>query len=249
MGNPVLTINLQYYEDTLIGQRDYQQDALAHWQNADAACFVVADGLGGQERGDIASSYLCRALIAQAPKQVAAIRADREMGLQAYLLQAYQIMRQQILTEWGPMDTHTTFALVWLDETQILSAHVGDSRIYCVNDTALLWRTSDHTRVQTLFEQGKVSEDEMGRHPQQNLLLRTVNLREPPQIDIVSHPPLKAHEKLVLCTDGFWSDTPRREIIRLANSPHWERDFSDHVSKLRQKPHADNITYVVIKHT
>lgn len=244
-----MTINLQYYENTLIGQRDYQQDASAHWQNANAACFVVADGLGGQERGDIASSYLCRALLAEAPQHVAAIRADRKLGLQAYLLQAYQIMCQQILTEFGSIDTHTTLALVWLDETQTLSAHVGDSRVYCVDSATLLWRTSDHTHVQTFFEQGKVSEDEMGQHPQQNLLLRTVNLRETPQIDIVAHPPLAPQQRLVVCTDGFWSDTPLAELIRLANSLNWSKEIGTHIQQLAQKPHADNLTVQVIKQT
>lgn len=244
-----MTIKLQYYETTHIGQRDYQQDATAHWQSPDAACFVVADGLGGQERGDIASTYLCRALVEAAPLHAPHIRVEGEVGLHAYLLQAYQVMRQRVLAEFGPIDTHTTFALVWLDETQMLSAHVGDSRIYCVDLTTLLWRTSDHTRVQTLFEQGKVSEDEMGQHPQQNLLLRTVNLRETPQMDIVSHPPLKSQQTLLLCTDGFWSDTPLAELIRLANSQHWQQDLQAHIHKLTQKTHADNITIQVIKQT
>ncbi len=242
-----MTINLQCYEATDIGQRDYQQDATARWQSADAACFVVADGLGGQERGDIASAYLCRAFADAAPLHASRIRAEREAGLQGYIWQAHQVMRQQVLAEFGPIDTHTTFALVWLDETQMLSAHVGDSRIYCVNRSALLWRTRDHTRVQTLFEQGMVSEDEMGMHPDQNRLLRTVNLQETPQFDIVVHPPLTAHETLLLCTDGFWSGTPLAELIQLANSPHWQQDLAKHIDQLKQKPYADNITLQVIK--
>lgn len=244
-----MTIKLQHYETTHIGQRDYQQDATAHWQNPEAACFVVADGLGGQERGDVASTYFCRALSKAAIKHAASIRAKRERGLQAYLLEAHEMMRQQVLAEFGSIDTQTTFALVWLDETQMLSAHVGDSRIYCVDGTALLWRSRDHTRVQSLFEHGKISEDDMGQHPEQNLLLRTVNLRETPRIDIVSHPPLKAHETLLLCTDGFWSDTPLAELIRLANSQHLQQDLQAHIQKLTQKPHADNITIQVIKQT
>lgn len=242
-----MTINVSFFEASHIGKRNYNQDYFAHIITETAACFVVADGLGGHQHGEIASKMLCEALIAEVPNNAAAIYRDKLQGMELFLQKSYEKMKQGIIALHGHMDTHTTFALAWIDDSQLITAHVGDSRIYRVNEKSVLWRTPDHTQVQTLFERGKVAEDEMGKHHLQNQLSRTVNLIEQPDIDIFIHPPLTASETLILCTDGFWTDTPIEEMIRLANAKDTSKVFEERILQLEQHPFADNITIQVIK--
>lgn len=244
-----MTIKISFFEANNIGKRSYNQDDFAHVITPDFACFVVADGLGGHQHGEIASKRLCEALMKEAPHFGVEIYRNKLEGLQVFLRQSYEQMRQAILTEYGPIDTHTTFVLAWLDDSQLLTAHVGDSRLYRINKEEVLWRTPDHTQVQTLFMQGKVKEDDMGKHPLQNQLSRTVNLQQLPDIDLFAHPPLTPSETLVLCTDGFWTDTPLKEMVKLANSPDYPQVFQEHIRELAEHPFADNITAQVIKQT
>jgi serine/threonine protein phosphatase PrpC len=247
--NLPLTINIDFFEANNIGKRSYNQDDFAHVVTDQFACFVVADGLGGHQHGEIASMRLCEALIKEAPNYRAEIYKSKLEGLEPFLMQSYELMRQVILTEYGSIDTHTTFVLAWLDDSQLLTAHVGDSRLYRINKEAVVWRTPDHTQVQTLFMQGKVSEDDMGKHPLQNQLSRTVNLQDFPDIEIFAHPALSSTETLVLCTDGFWTDTPLQEMVRLANERNYRQEFQARISELAEHPFADNITVQVIKQT
>ncbi|HRE31313.1 MAG TPA: serine/threonine-protein phosphatase [Candidatus Berkiella sp.] len=242
-----MTIKVSLYEATHVGKRDQNQDCYAHMQTEQACCFVVADGLGGHQHGEIASSFLCKAMMSEVQGSLLAIQSNPEQGIQDFLFKSYEKMRKDILEAFGPLDTHTTFVLAWLNETQLITAHVGDSRIYRFNQKAMLWRSPDHTLVQSLFEQGLITEDEIGKHPEQNQLLRTVNLREKPDVDIVIHPPLKKDETLILCTDGFWTDTSTTEIVKLANTPEFKMAFQQQIQRLSQKPYSDNITLQIIK--
>lgn len=242
-----MTIKLVYFEENDIGKRDYNQDFFAHTISEEFSCFVVADGLGGHAHGEIASKMLCEALIHEAKAHSNDILTHSLQGMQAYLEKSYELMKLRILQEHGSIDTHTTVALVWLDDSQMITAHVGDSRVYRLNSEMVLWRTPDHTAVQTLFEEGELTDDEMGKHPLQNQLLRTINLREQPDFEIFIHPPLKQAETIVLCTDGFWTDTPLTTMVQLANRKDYEMAFRERIAFLAQNPFADNITVQIVK--
>jgi len=230
-----------------IGKREYNQDHFLHSINDNFCCFVVADGLGGHQHGELASKMLCEALMAEARVYAAMIKEDPQQGMQTYLHQSHQTMCQRILQEYGDIDTHTTVALLWLNDSQLITAHVGDSRIYRINQETVLWRTPDHTMVQWLFEDEKITDDEMGRHPAQNQLNRTVNIHEALDADVFIHPPLEQHETIVLCTDGFWTDTPLAKMVEMANRQDYELAFKERIAFLAQNPFADNITVQVVK--
>jgi len=244
-----LTIDLSFFEATDIGKRGYNQDYFAHMISEKAACFVVADGLGGHDHGEIASKMLCEALMAEVTSHIEDINRNKLEGMQRYLQRSYERMQQVILAEQGAIDTHTTLALAWLDDSQLITAHVGDSRVYRLNTEKVLWRTPDHTRVQSLFKQGKITEDKMGKHSLQNKLSRTVNLLAPPDVEIFIHLPLQQSETLLLCTDGFWTDTSFLEMVKLTNRHDFAQAYQERITELAQHPFADNITLQVVKLT
>ncbi|MGE3319627.1 MAG: PP2C family serine/threonine-protein phosphatase [Candidatus Berkiella sp.] len=242
-----MTTNIVVFEANDIGQRDYNQDYYLHAIHDNFSCFVVADGLGGHEHGEIASKALCHALVDEAKAHADEIKIAPLEGMKLYLQQAHQLMCQRILQEQGDIDTHTTVVLLWINDSAMITAHVGDSRIYRINNKAVIWRTPDHTYVQALFEDGALTDDEMGQHPGQNQLLRTVNIHEPLDVDVFVHPPLNQDETVVLCSDGFWTGTPLATMVEMANRQDYELAFKERIAFLAQNPFADNITVQVVK--
>ncbi len=242
-------MKITFYEESRIGGRKDNQDAYAHMINDDWSCFVVADGLGGQQRGEIASNEFCHAIMESIPTFAKNILNDSVNGLEELILSATKLMRLNIQQNYPSIDSHTTFALLWLDSQQLLTAHVGDSRIYRLNTEEVIWRTPDHTPVQELFERGKILEDDFSRHPQQNRLLRTVNIYEPPEADIYVHPPMQTGETILLCTDGFWNAVKFKDFLKLGQTKDIESTTKQMIDEiLEEHPmDADNITVQVIR--
>lgn len=238
-----------FYEQTHQGCRENNQDYYAHVLTEHWACFVLTDGLGGHERGEVAAQEFCRAIQNLAEKFAQKIMQDPLIAMEELIMAASDRMRHNIQQQYGMIDTQTTFALVWLDVNQVITAHIGDSRIYRLAQQGLLWRTLDHSYAQELFAKGKITEEEFSSHPSQHRLLKTLNLRELPSADIFVHPALAPDQLLVLCSDGFWAPLKEKEftdIVQSVDIPHKIQELIQKI--LNQRPHdADNITVQVIK--
>lgn len=244
-------MNITYYEETHVGSRKDNQDYYAHYIDENWCCFIIADGLGGHTHGEIASKEFCDAVMTQVSSFAQNILQDNANGLEALVLSAHKLMQQRIFEKYSTMDMdcHTTFALVWLDSTQLLTAHVGDSRIYRLKPHEVLWRTPDHTLVQQLFEKGKITEDNIATHPYQNRLLKTVNLSAEPEPEIYLQPSLLPDETILLCTDGFWNALKFQEFTQFSDAKDMGKIVQETVKRILQqhRSDADNITVQIVR--
>lgn len=234
-------------EITHIGARESNQDYFTHVVDSDWACFMVADGLGGHEKGDIAAQYFCEALATLAPEYAEDILQSPVAGIEALLHEAHEDFIERLQNEHGEIDAQTTIALVWVDDQHVITMHIGDSRVYRINSTKVTWRTPDHTVVQKYFEEGKIKEEEMQEHPLQNRLLKSINRFEVPEPDIFVHPPLQANEALLLCTDGFWTQITEEEMVKLIHANSLKTKLPPLVKEMAGVPEADNITVQIIQ--
>ncbi|MGD9591178.1 MAG: PP2C family serine/threonine-protein phosphatase [Candidatus Berkiella sp.] len=237
------------FEATYLGARKSNQDYYSHVITEDWSCFVIADGLGGHFRGDIASKAYTTAFTQQIIDNASQVLTHPIEGFAQCMQKAWQNMCEAIHLEYGEIDTQTTFVAVWIDKNNLVCAHVGDSRAYLLNQQEILWRTADHTPVQALYEQGKITEEEFNYHPMQNRLLRTVNLYEPPDADMTLYPPIKSNETLLLCTDGFWNPLSRNDILLLGKTSDFKATSTQLVDAiLADHPtDADNISLQLIR--
>ncbi|MBI2791048.1 MAG: serine/threonine-protein phosphatase [Gammaproteobacteria bacterium] len=242
-------MKIQFYEETKLGARYNNQDYFAHIINENYACFIIADGLGGHEGGEIASKEFCLAVMGLVPTFTENLINDASNGMEQLILSAWKLMQSRVILKYESVYPQTTFALLWMDEKQLITAHVGDSRIYRLQSTRMVWRTPDHTPVQELFDKGKISEDDFGSHPLQNRLLRSVTIEESPEPDIYVHPPLMKDELLLLCTDGFWGALEQSDILLLAKSQDFKNTTQELISAILQNypVSADNITVQIVK--
>ncbi len=235
---------LEFYQLTSTGDRDINQDYMAHIINESYALFVVADGLGGHHSGEKASRFFCQGLLKGADiysKQMVRNAVDT---FSAWMTAAVNEMKMQFAGDKSGADAHTTCAILYLDERQVLTAHCGDSRIYRMNPQQILWRTKDHSIPQQLVNEGRLAEQEMARHPGQNQLTRSINILKAQEVEINLYPAMEKGETFVLCSDGFWEYVKQAELLQLAD-PASGKDELGKLAQLavfRAHGKSDNVT-------
>ncbi len=240
--------DLEIYQLTSVGDRDTNQDCMAYNACAEYALFVVADGLGGHAAGDKASKYFCQGVFKQA-QQYQKVLQQAENGyvkdvVNAWIDAAIDEMKLFFAGSEEANDAHTTCAMLYLDKQRVVSVHCGDSRIYRLNEQGVLWRTEDHSIVQSQLNEGAISEREMGLHPEQNQLLRTINIHKRHEVEVNVYPPIEKGETFILCTDGFWEFLKNSELMQLGNLKN-SRETLLKIAKmmhLRAHGRGDNLT-------
>ncbi len=201
-------------------EREINEDSLLALQLA-ALCgppvlpvvglFAVADGIGGNEAGEIASQAAVCCLADEAMGkifhpvigQADLSEADPETWLKQIALTANQVilgLRHQAATEIN-MGCTLTAALVW--GTQAFVVNAGDSRTYLLREGRLSQITRDHSVVARLVEQGYISEEEVYTHNQKSVIYRSLGDRPDLEVDSF-HLDLHPGDRLLLCSDGLW---------------------------------------------
>lgn len=199
------------------------------------ATYVVADGMGGEAAGEVASHLL----VSTVREQLEDVYAYGSFSTQS-LVDAVQAANQAILQcvsenpAYQGMGTTATILHIDEKESQAYWAHVGDSRLYVLRagEEQLTQVTRDHSYVEQLVEQGTITEDEAKHHPKRNLLVRAVGVVPELEVDCGSFR-LQAGDVMLLATDGLTKhveddviaevlrrnlQNPARELIDLALS-------------------------------
>lgn len=236
---------LEFYQLTTVGDREMNQDCMAHRVCADYAVFVVADGLGGYKGGEKASQFFCRALLSLAEAYSDTIKVAGQVAVKEWMNATVRKMRELFADDPMVSLAHTTCAILYLDKGQVITAHCGDSRIYRLNAHEVVWRTRDHSVPQQLFDEGLISEREVGAHPEQNRLTRSINalLVEAP-IEIQVFPAMQSGETFILCSDGFWTSIKEQELLLLSQPESSKAELRKiaQMSVLRAGGRSDNVT-------
>lgn len=235
---------------THIGHRELNQDAFAYLEEPlnHSVCIMVADGLGGHEGGEIASQTLLFHLKQLLPSYAEYFKQEPITATESLVQDACYALRQTIRQQHGDLDAHTTLALAWTDQEKWVSCHVGDSRVYLIENNKIIWRTQDHTPVENMRQEGKLSESVMYKHPMQNILLRTINTQVAPETDITLHPKLEANQSLIACTDGFWGNLSHYTLVQLTQHIDIESYLSENIKALiKNQKNLDNLTAVILK--
>ena len=207
--------------------------------------FVVADGMGGHTRGDVASRLAVETL------RETYYEAERSEPLPEALRVSVQIANAAVYRESrlavgeAPMGTTLT-ALVIRDHDAFL-AHVGDSRAFLVRGRQMRQLTEDHSLVAEMVRDGVLSATEAEHHPSAHVILRALGLAEDVTIEAQGPLALRTGDTLVLCTDGLTRQVRSHEIRRLAESRPLRRACEGLVSLANERGGPDNITLQLIR--
>jgi serine/threonine protein phosphatase PrpC len=240
-------------------QRDHNEDALftltttfaSNESNLPFGFYIVADGMGGHQHGEIASATAIRAMVEYVIRNLytpifSVAPQPPEEPLQEILQNGVQVAHNAILKTVSGGGTTLTAVLILGNQMTI--AHVGDSRVYTVDTHGKMFPlTRDHSLVKRLEELGQLTPEEAAVHPQRNVLYRALGQGEPIEPEIISAPFPKSGY-LLICSDGLWGVVEENEIsdiIISATTPHEACQELVKAANLAGGP--DNITAVLVQ--
>ncbi len=235
---------LEFYQLTSAGDRASNQDYMAHIINDDYALFLVADGLGGYSDGEKASRFFCLGMLKVAEAFSKRMIENPEAVLAAWIDAAIDEMANLFQSDEISKHAFTTCVCLYIDKHSVLTGHCGDSRIYRMNSKQILWRTEDHSIPQQLLSAGKIAEQDMGLHPEQNQLTRSINVLKKHRPEIKKYPVIEPGETFLLCTDGFWEHVKQPELLQLAQPASGKTTLAKlaQLTVLRAHGGSDNVT-------
>jgi serine/threonine protein phosphatase PrpC len=235
-------------EDTLIA---FQGVHLGHEATGPFGFFVVADGMGGHQAGEVASALAARLVTQQVINDVylpflrnQAPGADMD-PLTEILRNAVKKADAQVHDQVPGGGTTLTCALIMGQRAYI--AHVGDSRAYLLTGRDMRRLTQDHSFVNRLIELGELSPEEAAVHPQRHVLYRAVGQGDSLDIDTYQQP-LPPGSRLLLCSDGLSGTVPEEKIGRIIASALTPQLACQRlVEAANRAGGSDNITVVLIE--
>jgi PPM family protein phosphatase len=194
-----MSLSLRYAARSHVGLiRDHNEDS----GYAGPRLLVVADGMGGQAAGEVASSVVLRTIAQLDSPVLPDLPADPVRALADQVFAAHEQLRVIVAQNPQLEGMGTTLTAFLLADRHLAFAHIGDSRAYRLRGGRLEQLTSDHTWVQRLVDEGRISEEEAGHHPQRSLLMRALDGRGQAEPDL-SVTDAQAGDRLMLCSDGL----------------------------------------------
>lgn len=229
---------------TVPGGREHNEDAIGQREIPGGTLFLLADGLGGHQRGAEASAQV----IASMQDAASPEGEDLEQWLTRSITQANEVLLR-LQADSGSTMRSTLVALA-LTENQVVWAHVGDSRLYYIRGGRLISFTNDHSVAYAKYKSGEITRAQIGRDEDQASLLRSLGnpTRSHPDLEALDSPP-QSGDGFLLCSDGLWEYLYDGEILadfcKSACAEDWARFLLLRVMG-RIQPGNDNLSLITI---
>jgi PPM family protein phosphatase len=209
---------------------------------ARAPLFVVADGMGGAQAGEVASGIAIETFEEELPGGDTAEQRLAERVQEANR-RIYELSRSD--REHAGMGTTLTAA--YLEPEDVAIAHVGDSRAYLLRDGELRRLTRDHSLVDELLQRGKLTEEQAAEHPQRSIITRALGPEAEVEVDTWSYP-ARAGDVFLLCSDGLTSMVHDKDVQAiLVDAPTLSRAGDELIAAANAAGGRDNITVVLFR--
>lgn len=196
-----------------IGKRFNNEDSIYpnnEIESINERLFIVCDGVGGSNKGEIASSIACDAIQTYFHAFLDTEKAFDPQFIEKSIRYAEIRFDEYIQKNPSVGGMATTLCLLYIAPESIYLTHAGDSRIYQFRDGKIIFKTEDHSFVNSLIKSGIISPENASMHPQKNIILRAVQgSHSPVEIDIVKITDVLPNDDFFMCTDGVtevWSD-------------------------------------------
>jgi serine/threonine protein phosphatase PrpC len=226
------------------GKRKYQEDSYGFTDEL----FIVCDGVGGSNGGDVASKVAVDHFI-----NVDTFTSDLKTE-ETIQFEINQIKRklEMVLKENPDFSGSTTMAMVYMANYTATLAHIGDSKILyrSVKNDSNNWATNDHTLVQDLFDGGHISESEMKKHPLRNRITRAISIRTEDvnsNVEIHQIEELERGDRFLLCSDGVLESWSKKELFELLSKNIDVENCIQIVRKGCEKSSSDNHTCIIVE--
>lgn len=250
-------MQIQYFGKTDIGSvRDSNQDnffaGFLDEENNEIFLAAVCDGMGGANGGSFASSLALNTFITELSAGLKNLVAEKlpSDACEVLLSYAAKCANSEVYAaskkDLSLRGMGTTLVAMLVFRGAVYVINIGDSRLYVVSDDGICKLTHDHSYVQTLVDQGKITEEEARVHPNKNVIMRAVGTDSEIKADIFKVLPDKKY--FLLCSDGlsnFVDEAVMEKVIR--ESPSLAEAADRMIESANAAGGADNITVVLVK--
>lgn len=236
------------YQETHIGGRKVNQDRMGYSFTRDALLLVLADGMGGHARGEIAATIATSTISKMFQQQATPYVKGTERFLEEALQAAHHEIHKYTAEHNMPESPRTTVVACLVQHNTAVWAHCGDSRLYWVRNGQVHGRTRDHSHVENMIEKGLIPPSARNTHPDRNKLFSCLGAGSAPRIEISGRASVLPGDTLLLCSDGLWSVVSDEELVQMLTTQTVVRAVPDMLSTAlrRAGEHSDNVTALAI---
>lgn len=208
--------------------------------------FLVCDGVGGADKGEIASSLACESI----QSYFSTFLTDKDPD-NTFITKAIQYAEARFddYVERHPeaKGMATTLTLLYIGQTEITLAHVGDSRIYQFRNGEIIYQTEDHSLVNSLVKLGKITPEDAAIHPQKNVILRAIqgSIR-PTEPEVVHLEDIQPGDSFFMCTDGVLEAFTNNSLAEIFQEYKTADSIKDNLVEKCNGRARDNFSFYII---
>lgn len=233
-----------------VGRRNHQEDARfpdSDQSPADSRTFIVCDGVGGLAHGEIASSTVAHAI----GEFMESMDLSQELDPHDFgpaLAAANDSLRNFRNQSTGNMAT--TLTCVAFHAGGALCAHIGDSRIYQIRPgVGIIYRSNDHSLVNSLVHSGVITPEEVENHPQSNVITRCMGFiddhLEEPSAAVINISDIQPDDYFFLCSDGVTAKISDKKLTEIISFDISDEEKIEILATLSENSHDNNTAYLI----
>ena len=214
----------------------------------DLQLFILADGMGGYNGGEVASNFAVKAAHNYILSNFEKSKENRDALLSLVkesMQYANKIVYEKAIQSEELKNMGTTLDICLIYENKAFISHIGDSRVYRIRKDFMRRLTKDHSYVQQLVDEGKITKEESVNHPKKNMLIKALGCTEYIEPDVTVKGFIKG-DIMLMCTDGLTNMIPENEILKILKE-NLDNPSKVLVDKANELGGLDNITTVIIK--
>lgn len=219
-------------------KRDHNEDTygISH----DHELWLVADGMGGHDHGELASAMARDSILYQ---------YTLGQSIKECIVKSNQMIIDSSFERGGDLPMGTTIVVFTAKSDKFYSGWVGDSRIYKLRENKLTAISTDHSYVQELVDQNLISEEQARTHPHRNVVTQALGVTDNSEIKIsLSEGDIKAGDKFLLCSDGLTEEVEDNKIEELLLKDLHPQEIVDQLTIAALKGGgSDNITVIILE--
>jgi protein phosphatase len=225
--------------------RQINEDYFSFYEDESIRMYLVADGMGGHNAGEVASTLAVEKAIEYVVEHKD--KEEPENLLRKSVIYANKAVYEKSLESNNLKGMGTTITAYLCYGERGVVANVGDSSCYVIKSGEILKITKDHSLVQQLIDEGSITEQEAKRHPNKNIITRALGTGIEVEIDIFEMDTENLH-KIVLCTDGLTNEVLPEEIYEYINKYSNNTEACRELINIaKERGGRDNITVMVIE--
>ncbi len=228
--------------------RENNEDYFSYLETSGFTCLAIADGLGGENSGEVASHIAVTESLEYLKQHIPDIKNEEE--IQDLISRAFNKANVKVLLDSlenrERLGMCTTLTVAVIKDTKVTIGHIGDTRCYLMHGSGIMKLTRDHNEAAMLVSRGEIGEDEAMSHPGRNKLFNVVGINKFLNPDIYSYNIIYG-DMLILCSDGLYSsftDDGLAGIIR-NNKSDLEALSEKLISEAVVKGSKDNLTVLI----